>query len=217
MAFGSATTLIRQVFYTILVRPILLVLLGFNVRGLEHLQARGPHLIAANHNSHLDALVLMSLFGFADIPKVKLVAARDYWCRTRALTWLSMNIVGIIPIDRKIERGSDPFGPVQKALDDGYTLVIFPEGSRGDPEKRQPLKNGIARIVELNPQVTVTPVFMHGLGKALPRGEGLLVPFVCEINVGEELAWQGDRRLFVASLEQSLEQLEHEIAPKPWT
>jgi 1-acyl-sn-glycerol-3-phosphate acyltransferase len=128
-----------------------------------------------------------------------------------------MNIVGIIPIDRKIERGRDPFGPVQKALDDGYTLVIFPEGSRGDPEKRQPLKNGIARIVELNPQVTVTPVFMHGLGKALPRGEGLLVPFVCEINVGEELAWQGDRRLFVASLEQSLEQLEHEIAPKPWT
>jgi 1-acyl-sn-glycerol-3-phosphate acyltransferase len=192
-------------------------LLGFNIRHLERLEVNAPHLIAANHNSHLDALVLMSLFRFRDIAKVKLVAAKDYWCRTPFLTWFSLNIIGVIPIDRRIERGSDPFAPVQKALDGGYTLVIFPEGTRGDPEKRQPLKNGIARIVERNPQVTVTPVFMHGLGKALPRGEGLLVPFVCEINVGEELFWRGDRRLFIESLEQSLEQLEHEITPKPWT
>ena len=215
MSAGAATFL-RQLFYAALVRPILLLVLGFNTRHLERLQVGGPHLIAANHNSHLDALVLMSLFRFRDIPRVKLVAAKDYWCRTPALTWLSMNIIGVIPIERKIERGSDPLSPVQAALAEGLTLVIFPEGSRGEPEMRQPLKNGIAKLVEQNPKIRATPVFMYGLGKALPRGEGLLVPFVCEINVGEPIEWHGDRRRFIASLEDSWARLAQEIAPKPW-
>lgn len=205
----------RQAFYVVLVRPLLLFLLGFNVRHYERLRADGAHVIAANHNSNLDAMVLMSLFRAADIPKVKLVAARDYWCRNKFLTWFSMNIVGIIPIDR--QGGSDdPLAPVMAALDAGYTVAIFPEGTRGDPEVRQPLKFGTAKILELRPALTVTPVFMHGLGKTLPRGEGLLVPFVCEVNVGERLGWAGDKATFMAMLERSFTQLETEIAPKPW-
>src|SRR5215475_9190280 len=117
---ANIATPIRQLFYAVLVKPVLLVLLGFNIRHLEYLRIRGPHLIAANHNSHLDALVLMSLFGFREIPKVKLVAAKEYWCRTPLLTWFSLNIIGVIPIDRLIERGSDPLGPVLKALNDGF-------------------------------------------------------------------------------------------------
>jgi 1-acyl-sn-glycerol-3-phosphate acyltransferase len=208
--------LLRQLFYVVVVRPVLLIVLGFNIRHLERLKAQGPHFIAANHNSHLDALVLMSLFRFADIPRVRLVAARDYWCRTRLMTWFSLNIIGVVPIERKVERDSDPLAPVFKALDEGYTLVIFPEGSRGEPEQRQPLKNGIAKVLESRPRVLLTPVFMHGLGKALPRGEALLVPFVCEINIGKALLWPGNRREFILSLEQAFEDLAAEIAPKPW-
>jgi len=209
--------LIRQIFYAAIVRPLLLLFLGFNIRHLERLKADGPHIIAANHNSHLDSLVLTSLFRFRDIPRVKLVAARDYWCRTPTLTWFALNIVGIIPIDRKLERGSDPFGPILSALDSGYTVVIFPEGSRGEPEQRQPLKHGIARIVEQRPGITVTPVFLYGLGKALPRGEAIFVPFICEMNIGEPLRWCGERRHFIAMLDDSFSDLAEEIAPRPWS
>ena len=94
--------------------------------------------------------------------------------------------------------------------------MIFPEGTRGEPEKRQPLKYGIAKLVQEMPDVTVTPVFMHGLGKSLPRGERLLVPFVCQVNVGEALSWAGDRAAFIAALEQSLSELEAELGPKGW-
>lgn len=207
--------LVRQLFYVLLVRPLLIILLGFNVRHLDRLQVHGPRLIAANHNSHLDALVLMSLFKFRDIPKVKLVAAKDYFCRTLFLTWFSLNIIGIIPIDRTGE-SDNPLAPVMQALDEGLTVVIFPEGSRGEPEKRQPLKYGIAKILEAKPHITVTPVFMYGLGKSLPRGEGLLVPFVCEINVGDPLSWNGDKSRFISSLEENFSTLEQEISPKPW-
>lgn len=206
---------LRQIFYTLLVRPLLLLLMGFNVRHYDRLRAKGAHIIAANHNSHLDALVLMSLFRFHDIPKVRLVAAKDYWCGTPLMTWFSLNIIGVIPIDR--QGGSDdPLAPVMQALEHGHTVVIFPEGSRGEPEKRQPLKYGTAKIIETRPDVTVTPVFMHGLGKSLPRGEGLLVPFVCEINIGEYLSWNGGKQAFMELLEQSFAALEKEIAPKEW-
>mgnify|MGYP006288594313 CR=1 FL=1 len=98
----------RQCFYILIIRPLLLILLGFNVRHLYRLKPQDPHLIAANHNSHLDALALMSLFRFQDIPKVRLVAAKDYWCRTPLLTWFSLNIIGVIPIDRNKECDDDP-------------------------------------------------------------------------------------------------------------
>jgi len=208
-------TLLRQLFYLLLMKPLLILLLGFNVRHFERLRAKGAHVIAANHNSHLDAMVLMKLFRFRDIPKVKLVAAKDYWCRTKLLEWVSLHIIGVIPIDRK-GGNKDPLAPVMKALDDGYTIVIFPEGTRGDPEKRQPLKFGTAKIIETKPEICVTPVFMHGLGKSLPRGEGLLVPFICEINIGEDIAWKGDKKTLTLALEASFADLEAEIAPKEW-
>ncbi len=209
--------ILRSMFYGVVVRPTLILLLGLNVRNLERLgvDPENPRLIAANHNSHLDALVLMSLFKLADLPHVKVVAAKDYFCRTPFLTWFSINIIGIIPIDRK--GGSDnPLAPVLQALDDGFTVVIFPEGTRGDPEKRQPLKYGISKVLEEKPDIKITPVFMHGLGKSLPRGEGMLVPFVCEINIDEPLSWEGDRTALITALTESFDRLEQALEPKEW-
>ncbi len=199
-----------------IVRPFLIFALGLNVRNLKRLQVPdGAHLVAANHNSHLDALVVMSLFKLSQMHKVKFVAARDYFCRTPALEWFSLNIIGIIPIDRK-GKSRDPLQPVLKALQDGYTVVIFPEGSRGEPEKRVPFKYGVAKLIELTPGITLTPIFMHGLGKSLPRGEGLFVPFVCEINIGNDMSWTGDKKSFIDGLEMKFTKMEKEIAPKEW-
>lgn len=216
IALKNKFDLPRQLFFMLIVRPVLMILLGLSARHLERLTVKPRHAIAANHNSHLDALVLMSLIKFRDIPKVKLVAAKDYFCRKPLRTWISMNLIGVIPIERNPKEGEDVLEPVKKAIADGYTLVIFPEGTRGEPEKRQPLKYGIAKLVQEIPDMTVTPVFMHGLGKSLPRGEALLVPFVCQVNVGQEIGWGGDRAAFIALLEKSLSELEKELDPKEW-
>lgn len=208
--------ILRMAFFGVLVRPVLLIVLGFNVRHLDRLRAVGQaQLIAANHNSHLDALVLLSLFKLRQLKHVKVVAAKDYFCRTPFLTWFSMNIIGIIPIDR-MGGGKDPLAPVMQALEEGYDVIIFPEGSRGDPEARKPLKFGVAKILQDKPDIHITPVFSYGLGKSLPRGECLLVPFICEVNVGEPLTWGGDRKALIAKLEQSFEILAAEMEPKVW-
>jgi 1-acyl-sn-glycerol-3-phosphate acyltransferase len=59
-------------------------------------------------------------------------------------------------------------------------------------------------------------VFLHGLGKALPRGEALLVPFFCDVVVGEPCGWSGDRRGFMADLERRMAALAAELDPPEW-
>jgi hypothetical protein len=62
-------------------------------------------------------------------------------------------------------------------------------------------------LVKQNPNVPVVPVFIHGLGKTLPKGTWILVPFICDIFVGEPVAWPGDTRQFMASLRKSVDDL----------
>ena len=147
------------------------------------------------------------------------VAAADYFFRSRWLGWFAVNIIGIIPIWRGTGTSGDgdPLAEVGTALDRGEIVILFPEGSRGEPEELQALKSGLSYLVEQHPTVPVIPVFLYGLGKALPRGESLLVPFFCDVVIGERVAWPGDRKQFTEDLGESLTSLADEIAQPDWT
>jgi 1-acyl-sn-glycerol-3-phosphate acyltransferase len=204
-------SLLRFLFYGVFIRSIVLIVLGLNVRHRERLPKAGPAIIVANHNSHLDTMVLMSLFPLKLLPKLHPVAAMDYFLTSRFFSWFTLKVVGILPIKRTVSRGDDnPLVPCDQALADGQLLIVFPEGSRGEPEQMQSFKGGIARLAESNPTVPVIPVFLHGLGKALPKGEALLVPFFCDVFVGAPLSWTGDRRIYMRQLDERMKQLANE-------
>ena len=198
--------LLRRLFVVLVAWPVVLVLIGIHVRHRERLPARGPAIVAANHNSHLDTLALLSLFPLSIIPRMRPVAAADYFLSNRLLAWVSTRLVGILPIARKV-RKTDPLLGCYEALQRGEILIVFPEGSRGEPEEMGELKTGIAHLAERHPDVPVVPVFMHGLGLALPKGEALLVPRFCDVYVGEAIRWTGERGSFMHALHGSLEQL----------
>lgn len=198
---------LRLIFFGF-IRLLLRFLLGMHLRGREHLPASGPAIIVANHNSHLDTMVLMSLFPLKLLPQLRPVAAADYFLKNRFLSWFSSRLIGIIPIQRgAVGSGVDPLTPCYAALDRGEILILFPEGTRGEPEKISEFKKGIAFLAERYPQVPITPVFMHGLGKALPKGDGVLVPFCCAVLVDAPLHFESNRQAFMQALTKRFEQL----------
>jgi 1-acyl-sn-glycerol-3-phosphate acyltransferase len=222
--------ILRWLFFWLVVRPVVLVGLGLNVRHRERLPAGGPAIVVANHNSHLDTMVLMTLLPSHLLPWVHPVAAADYFLRNRLLAWFALRIVGIIPIERRPAAPAsapreppapaaprpDALAAVAAALERGAIVILFPEGSRGEPERLSEFKSGVARLAERFPAVPVVPVFLHGLGKALPRGSALPVPFFCDVFVGEPVPWCGDRKTYVEELRRSMQALAAEGQLADW-
>lgn len=209
--------LLRRLFFLTVVHPVVLIVLGINVRRREKLPQSGPAVIVANHNSHLDALVLMTLFGMKQLPSVRPVAAADYFMKSRFSAWLSKDVIGIIPLERNSKNfQGDPLAPVCEALDQNQVVILFPEGTRGEPEKLEKFRTGIAHLAKRYPTLPFVPVFMHGLGKALPRGEGLLVPFFCDIFVDDPVSWTGDKTTFMQLIEQRMNSLAEECPRPEW-
>jgi len=211
-------SILRFIFFVFLIRPIIKILFGLNVRHRERLPEKGPLIIAANHNSHLDVMVLISLFPVSLLHKIHPVAAMDYFLRNKIFAWFSLKIIGIIPLARKhLTHKEDPLAPIGESLDRGDIVIIFPEGSRGEPEVMSQLKSGIAHIAKRYPDIPTVPVFLHGLGKILPRNESLLVPLYCDVFVGEKIFWKGDKQEYMQNLEKSISELAHEENLPEWS
>ncbi len=199
------TKYLRYGFFAFLVRPLMLLVLGLNVRGRENMPVNGPAIILANHNSHLDTLSMMSLFPLNSLPQVKPVAAMDYFLSSKPFAWFALNIIGILPISR--QGGSNPLAGSVDALKEGKILILFPEGSRGQPEEMSEFKRGAALLCRMNPDVAVYPVFMHGLGKALPKGSRLLVPFILDIFIGESFTYKDAGSQFMPRVQREMQAL----------
>ena len=90
---------LRLLFFMLLVKPFLLLAVGVSVRGRERLPRRGPALIVANHNSHLDALVLAAILPLRLLPQVRPAASAEYFLRGRWRTWFATEVIGIIPVE----------------------------------------------------------------------------------------------------------------------
>ena len=199
----------KFLFVLLLVKPLVFIGLGLNVIQRQNLPEKGPVIVAANHNSHLDTLVLLALFPISMVHKVRPVAAADYFLKNKLSSWLSLNVLGIIPIRRspsKSERNAI-FDECHQALNNGDILIIFPEGSRGEPEVMSGLKKGIYHLVKEHDNCPVVPVVMRGLGRSLPKGTAMFVPFNCDVVLGEGIAKFADADAFLTTMQQQYDQL----------
>jgi len=208
---------LRRYGLMLVVRPVARLLFGLDVLHPEKLPQDGPAIIAANHNSHVDTIVLLCLFPSKQLVKLRPVAAADTFDKGGFNSWFSKNIIGIIPIKRGgAAAGEDVLAGAKEALKRREILILFPEGSRGEPEEMTKFKTGVARLAEFAPETLVTPVYLQGAGRSLPKDAKLLVPFNTTAVVGDALTWNGDHHMFVDELRARIEALKAEAPPLRW-
>lgn len=177
---------VMQILYKGICHWFLKLIVGVEFTDCGFLKEEEQFIILANHNSHLDTLSLLSSLPGSLLWKVKPVAAEDYFGKNRFQTFLSNYFINTLLIRRKGEKDSehDPLKKMLAAIDEGYSLILFPEGTRGKPEQMGNIKSGIAHILSQRPQVKYVPVFMTGMGHSLPKGELIILPYKSSIFYG---------------------------------
>jgi len=210
---------IRFLLLTLIAGPLARFMTGADVIGAEHLPRSGPAIIAANHNSHVDTLLLLTMFPARLVPLLRPAAAADYFLRGPLIGWFSRRIVGIVPVERTLAgSGADVLAPMREALAAGDIVILFPEGTRGNAtDEMGELKSGIARLAAEAPNAPVIPVWIEGAGRVLPKGAGIPVPMNCTVLIGEPVAWTGERLSFMAALRTSLLALKADAPPQHWS
>ena len=209
---------LRLLLLTLIAKPLARIFTGADVIGREHLPARGPAIVVANHNSHVDTLLILTIFPARTLAHVRPAAAADYFLKGPVIGWFSRRVIGIVPVERaKAGAGVDVLAPARAALAAGDIVLIFPEGTRGTAiDGMGPLKTGVARLAAAFPEAPVTPVWIAGAGRVLPKGEGVPVPLNCSVHVGPPLAWGGDKDAFMEEVREALERLHAQAPPLHW-
>lgn len=196
---------LQAAFFLLFLRPFFLLFIGLRVLGREHFPAKDPFILIANHSSHLDTASLLNLFPLARLHRIRPVAAKDYFERNAVVSWLSHTFFNILPIARKdITKEDHPVEEMRRALERGESLILFPEGTRGSGPEPAPFHSGVARLVECAPGVPVVPAYLVNLGRSLPKGEFLPVPFFCEVRLGPALNPAGTREEILSKLQAAV-------------
>ena len=127
--------------YSFFCRGFLKFFVGVQFDSAKFLLREKQFIIVANHNSHLDTITLLASIPSRLIHKVKPVAAADHFGKTKVKEKLTKYFVNALLIQRKRDKDhpeNDPIHRMIGAIDDGYSLILFPEGTRGEPEVQQP-------------------------------------------------------------------------------
>jgi 1-acyl-sn-glycerol-3-phosphate acyltransferase len=203
--------IVQMIFFLLVIKPFMALFIGLRVRGREHLSEAGPFILIANHSSHLDTMSLLSLFPLTRLRRIRPVAAADYFERNKFVSVFTKTLFNILPIARKkITAENNPIRRMREVIDAGDSIIIFPEGTRGSGQEMGEFRSGVAHLIEKMPDVPIVPAYLVNMGRSLPKGEFIPVPFFCEIRIGAPRIVEGSREEITKALETAVRQLAEE-------
>ena len=132
-------------------------------------------IFCSNHNSHMD-VALLAVAAKKNFNHFGMLAARDYWFENWVKRIAVNTVMNLIPVDRKssdnkklaiqdTEKLCNSFMNFEKR-----NLILFPEGTRGEPGKMLPFKKGAASF-SINLNKPILPAVIYGSHKIWPRGK----------------------------------------------
>ena len=160
----------------------------------------------ANHQSHADLVMI-----WAALPKelrsiTRPIAAKDYWTKSPFKKWITTAVFNAIYVDRARTADQDPLEPLIDALERGDSIIIFPEGTRGNAEEPQPFKAGLYNLAQKFPHVVLVPAWIDNIQRVMPKGEVVPVPILCSVTFGAPIQLQNgeERRDFLDRARQAV-------------
>jgi len=153
----------------------------------------------ANHQSHFDWVLI-----WASLPRdlraqTRPIAARDYWTSSPLKHWITREVFNAVYVSRIRTEDEDPLEPLVEALRNGDSLVIFPEGTRGNKGEPQAFKAGLYHLAEQFPDMQLIPTWIDNVQRVMPKGEVVPVPILCSVTFGAPMTLGAgeDKRAFL--------------------
>jgi len=194
------------IIHLLLLRPLLKLFFGVNILGRENFDDLEQFMVIANHNSHLDILLLFAALPREQIPRTRPIAAEEYFSRNRLFFRLVSYLFDPIWIVRG-DKGADPLREMRKAIEGKQNVIIFPEGTRGEPGHIASFKTGIGRLSECFRNIPIIPVFLAGPEKAYPKSAWFPLPVWNEVIIGPPHVCAGDCYNITMELEVTIRAL----------
>lgn len=143
----------------------------------------------ANHTSNGDFVLLWTVLPPVLRARTRPVAALDYWLTSPLRAFIGRDVFNAVLIDRRPEqRVADPVTLMAEALDQGSSLIIFPEGQRNSGDDALlPFKSGLYHLARQRPGVDLVPVWISNLNRVMPKGEIIPLPLICTLTFGEAI------------------------------
>ncbi len=198
-------------------RPLVHAVASPAIEGLDRLDAvRGPVIFAANHASHVDTPLLLTALPDRIRHRTAIAAAADTFFDTQWKSALSAFSIGAIPIERiRVSPQSTRLGA--ELIEDGWSLVIFPEGGRSVDGWGRAHRAGAAYLAQRT-GAPVVPVHLAGTRRIQKKGAKAIRPSSTRVSFGRPLRPDRgeDTRTFAARVEQAISVLADEDAVGYW-
>jgi 1-acyl-sn-glycerol-3-phosphate acyltransferase len=161
-------------------------------QGIEPVQRQRVYF--ANHSSNGDFVLIWTVLPPVLRRQTRPVAALDYWLTSPLRAFIGREVFNAVLIDRRPEaRAEDPVAQMAAALDQGASLILFPEGRRNSAdEPLLPFKSGLYHLATARSEVDLVPVWIANLNKVMPKGEIIPVPLICTVTFGTPLHLAAD-------------------------
>ncbi|HZE06816.1 MAG TPA: lysophospholipid acyltransferase family protein [Solirubrobacteraceae bacterium] len=218
--------LVRENFLRFVLNPIIHYYAARRATGREQLSAlRGPVILVANHASHLDTPVILSALPRRLRKRTAVAAAADYFYRNRLVASAVSLIFNTVPIERHGGGGmSKNGGHLDSLLDQGWNLLLYPEGTRSRGGVPGRVRRGAAVLASAH-NLSIVPIRVTGTGEAMPpgrmwpkrmRGSLLTKRHRIEVSFGEPIPPVSDTAALIERVQRFFENGNGGPSPSPY-